>query len=69
MSADDNRNKEVAQQCTLLIAQSGVSKEDSLLIVLNMLNYHSGLVIGSGSIHAEFIAGVKSHLQQAIQQL
>lgn len=60
----EKKLQNVAETCTGLIVTAGVSAEDALAIVLNMLKYHSSLIMDQAN-HDSFIAGVKLVLRQA----
>jgi hypothetical protein len=55
----------LAEKCTRLIATADVSAEDALVIVLNMLRYHSSLVMDPISLDA-FTDGLKSLLRHSV---
>jgi len=61
----EEKLQNLAEKCTLLFAKSGVSAMDALLIVLNMLRYHSSLVMDDAS-HDAFMDGFKSLLQRTM---
>ena len=65
MKNTDAKLKKLAQKCTVMIAKSGVSREDGLLIVLNMLRYHSSLCMSKAE-HDAFVNGIKALLQQIV---
>jgi hypothetical protein len=65
MKNADAKLKKVAQKCTMLIAKSGVSRADGLLIVLNMLRYHSSLCMNKAE-HDAFDNGIKALLQRIV---
>ena len=65
MKNTDAKLKKVAQKCTTQIAKSGVSREDGLLIVLNMLRYHSSLCMDKAA-HDAFVNGIKALLQKIV---
>ncbi len=60
----EKKLQDLAETCTGLIATAGVSAEDALAIVLNMLKYHSSLMMDTAR-HDSFIAGVKLVLRRA----
>lgn len=62
---NEDKLQDVAQECTNLIFNSGITTLDGLLIVLNMLTYHSSLVMSKDS-HNVFIRGLKRQLRRAI---
>ena len=61
----EKKLQNLAETCTGLIATAGVSAEDALLIVLNMLQHHSSLVMDTAS-HDAFIDGLKSLLRHTV---
>lgn len=64
----EKKCQNVAEKCTNLIIKSGVSEEDALAIVLNMLEYHSSLMLDTAS-HDEFIDGLKSLLRRTFASI
>lgn len=58
----EKKLQNLAETCTGLIATAGVSDEDALLVVLNMLQHHSSLVMDSAS-HNAFIDGFEAMLR------
>lgn len=54
----------LAEQCTLLIEESNVSNSEALLVVLNMLNYHSNLLMEQGE-HELFLGDVQEALRKS----
>lgn len=59
----EKKCQKVAEACTELIIKSGVSHENALTIVLNMLEYHSSLIMDTAS-HDAFIDGLKALLRR-----
>jgi hypothetical protein len=54
----------LAEQCTRLIAESGASRTEALLVVLNMLNQHSRICMEAGE-HQLFWGDVEQALQKS----
>lgn len=59
----EKKCQNIAEKCTNLIIKSGVSEQDALAIVLNMLEYHSSLMLDTAS-HDAFIDGLKALLRR-----
>jgi hypothetical protein len=60
--------EKMAQDYTLLIAQSGVSKEVAFGIVVNMLLYHSGLVMAEAQ-HKVFMDDFSELLKRTLAEV
>lgn len=60
-----DRVTELAKECTLLIAKSGISKEQALAVVISMLNYHSYLVLGDEQ-HERVMNGLGELLETVV---
>lgn len=64
--------QDLAEQCTMTLATGWrrglVSAEDALLVVLNMLRYHSSLVMDKAR-HDAFMIGIKALLQAASEDV
>ena len=58
----EKKLENLAETCTGLITTAGVSDEDALAIILNMLKYHSSLMMDTAT-HEAFIDGLKSLLR------
>jgi hypothetical protein len=61
----EEKSQNVAEECTLLLARSGVSAMDALAIVLNMLRYHSSLVMDEAS-HDAFMKQFQALFQRTM---
>lgn len=61
----EKKMQNMAQTCTRLIAKAGVSAEDALVIVLDMLRYHSGLVMAPDR-HEVFVDDVVAILRREV---
>jgi hypothetical protein len=61
----EKKLQSVAEKCTFLIATEGVSAEDALVIVLDMLRYHSSLVMDPDR-HEAFVEGVVAVLRREV---
>lgn len=62
---NSDRVTELAKECTLMIAKSGVSKKQALAVVISMLNYHSYLVLGDEQ-HERVMDGLGELLETVV---